>query len=217
MRRFVALGILGALLLAVAWWFFFIQPRQHRIAEEEENLRDAQRVYDEKVIELALLQEIDERGVELQAEIAKLESLIPETPDLAALIDEIDEIATVSGVDVQSMSPAVPTQITESELRRITITLTIDADYYSIVDFLSRIIDTEDTERLIRVDGVALSAYQSEYDQTRLSASVTIQAFTRSDLLTFGEPIPLDGGLGTPDGTDIPGDTTPEAGDQEAT
>jgi Tfp pilus assembly protein PilO len=215
MRRFVALGILGALLLAVAWWFFFIQPRQRQIAQEDENLRDAQRVYNEKVIELEHLQGIDQMG--LQAEIAKLESLIPETPDLATLIEEIDEIATVSGVDVQSMSPAVPTLITESELRRITITLTMDADYYSIVDFLSRIIDTEDTERLIRVDGVAMSAYQTEYGETRLSVSVTIEAFTRSDLLPIGEPIPLDGGVSPEDGTDTTETTTPEAGDQEAT
>jgi hypothetical protein len=64
---------------------------------------------------------------------------------------------------------------------------------------------------------VAMSAYQTEYGETRLSVSVTIEAFTRSDLLPIGEPIPLDGGVSPEDGTDTTETTTPEAGDQEAT
>lgn len=218
MRRLAVLGVLGVLLLAVAWWFFLISPRNNRIAEEQTKLDAAVAKHATLQAELEELQRIDEASVEYQAAISKLEMLIPENPELADLIDEIDELATAAGVDVQSMSPAVPALLADSDLRTISLSLTIDADYYSIIDFLSRIIDSDNSDRLIRVDAIALSSYEDPLGATRLSVSVALRAFTRSDLLPIGEPIPLDGDVIPSDGTDGDGtDETPEAGEPEAT
>jgi len=205
-------------LLAVAWWFLLISPRNNRIAEEQRKLDAAVAMHITLQAQLAELQAIDEASVEYQAAISKLEMLIPENPELADLIDQLDELATAAGVDVQSMSPAVPALLADSDLRAISISLTIDADYYSIIDFLSRVIDSDDTDRLIRVDAIALSSYEDAQGATRLSASVALRAFTRSDLLPIGEPIPVDDGVIPSDGTNGDGpDETPEAGEPEAT
>lgn len=198
MRRWVLLGLVFAVLLAVAWWFFLISPRNARIAEEHDNLLAAQQQEVTLRTRLARLQEIDEARLEYEAGIGTLGQLIPDQPLLDAFIDEVAALAESTGVDLTELSPAVPAVAEGSELREIDIQAVVNGEFFEILGFLFGL---NDMERLTRVDAIDVLASQQEGGGTLLSVNLSLRLFTLSDL------IPLSSGEETTT-TTLPGDTT---------
>lgn len=207
MRRWVILGLVVALLLAVAWWFFFISPRNARIAEARDDLDAARQQEAALRAQVVQLQAIRDGEVAYLAGIGQMESLIPSQPKLDEFIDDVYVLCDTTGVQLLNLAPAMPVTITGSELRQITVAATIDGDFFEVLGFLFGIMDMD---RLVRVDAVALSSGQDETGATTLSASLSLRLYTLADLVPLA-PAPDDGGSGeTGEGTGQ-GEVPPEA------
>jgi Tfp pilus assembly protein PilO len=204
MRRWVILGVLVAMLLAVVWWFFFISPRNAKISQADEDLRVAQDQQMALAAQVDQLHAIRDSEVEYLAGIAQLETLIPERPLLDEFIEDVYALCSTTGVELLNLSPAMPVAVPESALRQITVSVTIDGDFFEVLGFLFGVMDMD---RLVRVDTIAIASGQDETGATSLSATLGMRLFTLTDLVPVAE-VP-DAGTGTTEPTT--GDTTPEA------
>jgi Tfp pilus assembly protein PilO len=202
----VILGVLVALLLAVAWWFFFISPRNARIAQAGDDLGAAQNQELALRAQVGQLMAIRDAEVEYLAGIGQLERLIPERPLLDEFIENLYALCGTTGVELLNLAPALPVPVPESSLRQITVAATVEGEFFEVLGFLFGVMDMD---RLVRVDAIAVSSGQNETGGTFLSVSLSMRLFTLADLVPIAE-VP-DDGTGTPDDGTTDGETPPEA------
>jgi Tfp pilus assembly protein PilO len=203
MRRVSIFVTLAVLLATVAWWFLLIGPRNSSIADLEDERFVAVDTEQRLRVQIRLLQDIRDREVEYAAAVGRLDALIPERPRLEEFIEQVYTLAGETGVDLQSLSPSVPAAATDgTDLRQISVSAQIEGEFFEILGFLFGL---SDMERLVRVDGVALSSSTAEDGTTVLSASLELRLFTLADLLPI--EVPADGG--STDGSETTDTTVP--------
>jgi len=203
MRRVSIFVALAVLLATVAWWFLLIGPRNTSIADLEDERFVAVDTEQRLRVQIRLLQDIRDREVEYAAAVGRLDALIPERPRLEEFIEQVYTLAGETGVDLQSLSPSVPVAATDgTDLREISVSAQIEGEFFEILGFLFGL---SDMERLVRVDGVALSSSTAEDGTTVLSASLELRLFTLADLL----PIDVPADEGTTDGGETTDTTLP--------
>ncbi|MFH1329281.1 MAG: type 4a pilus biogenesis protein PilO [Actinomycetota bacterium] len=206
MRRWVILGLLVAVFLTVAWWLFFISPRNARVAEARGDLETARDREMALRAQVGQLHAIRDAEVEYLAAIGQLESLIPDRPLLDGFIDDVYALCGTTGVELLSMAPAEPVPKTDSSLRQISVAMTIDGEFFEVLGFLFGVMDMD---RLVRVDAVTISSGQDETGATSLSVSLSLRLFTLADLVPVAAA--PDAGTGTPGDGSADGEVAPEA------
>ncbi len=181
MRRRSVFVFLALLLVTVAWWMFIISPRNDRISDLENEHTAAVDTEQRLRVQIVQLQEIRDREVEYLAAVGRLDALIPDRPRLEEFIEQVHALAETTGVDLQTMAPALPELISaESELRQIAISVQIEGQFFEILGFLFGLTDME---RLVRVDAIALASGSEEGVGTVLSAGIELRLFTLTDLI----------------------------------
>lgn len=181
MRRMTLFAVLGVVLITAVWWMFLISPRNTTIGDLETETNVALDSEQRLRVQVRQLQEIRDREVEYIAAVGKLDALIPDRPLLEEFIEQIYALAGETGVDLQTLSPSLPAVAEDgSELRQISVSVQIEGEFFEILGFLFGL---NDMERLVRVDGIALSSSQDESGATVLAASVELRLFTLADLL----------------------------------
>jgi Tfp pilus assembly protein PilO len=204
-RRWVIVGVVMAVLLAAAWWFLFISPRNARIAAARTDLVEAQNEESALRAQIAQLHEYQDAEVEYLAALGRLEGLIPTEPLLDTFIDDLYALSESTGVELLNLAPAMPVAAVGSELREITVSATIDGEFFEVLGFLFGVMDMD---RLVRVDAIAVSSGQDQAGTTILSVSLSLRLFTLADLLPVAE---TPGGGGTVEGGGTEGEVPPEA------
>ena len=179
MRRGLILGVLLAFIITAGWWFLFMAPKSTEISDfndERDTAQIEQSTLEGRRNQLAALAALEG---EYLLGLSELQSSIPPTPDGAALIEDINNIAEASGVELLTFSPSQPAESTVPGLVEIQMQMTFEAPYFKVLSFLFAL---EDLERLIRVDQVAITSRVLEDGTNLLSTSVTAAAFSLSDL-----------------------------------
>jgi Tfp pilus assembly protein PilO len=179
MRRGLLFGILGLLVITAAWWFLFMAPKSGEISDFNEE-RDAalieQRTLEARRDELAALAA---REGEFLLGISEVQASIPVMPDGAALIEDINRIATESDIELLTLSPGLPTPSTIPGLFEIQLQMSFEAPYFKVLAFLFAL---EEQERLVRVDQIAITSRVLDDGTNLLSTSLTGSAFSQTDL-----------------------------------
>lgn len=205
-RRNILVAALVAVLLIVVWFFFVVSPRRGEVSDIESQIDTAEITAQGLRGEKAALLAIRDSELSYQRATAELERSIPMTPNLAEFIEDFNLLADETGVDVIALSPALPVAIEDVPFQTLDISTTIEGQFFEVLGFLYGL---EDLERLVRIDGVSLSASPTELGPTLITAALTGRIFTLAvDLPTPGlEPLPpADDGTTTT--TTIAGDTT---------
>lgn len=108
-RRWSLLTAVTVVLLLLAGWFLLVAPQRSEATE----LRDSAQAQDDANAALRTRIEVlaaqAEDLPEQQARLAELGITIPSDPALPALIRDLTEAAEVSGVELVSLAPALPT------------------------------------------------------------------------------------------------------------
>jgi Tfp pilus assembly protein PilO len=181
MRRIGVIVVVLAVLVTVGWWMFLISPRNARISDAHRELNAAVDTEVRLRGQIQELQGIQDRQVEYQAALARLDDLIPDRPLLDEAIEQIYALAGDTGVDLQTLSPSIPSPVdVGSDLREIDISTQVEGEFFELLGFLFGL---NDMDRLVRVDGISVSSSQDESGATVLSASVDLRLFTTADLL----------------------------------
>jgi Tfp pilus assembly protein PilO len=187
MRRGLLLSVLVALLLVVGWWFLLISPRNASIGDARDELQIAEEQEQRLRVQLNQLTEIDANAVLYADAITQMEALIPEQALLDEFIEQIDALAAATGVDLVTLSPAVPTPDPESELRVISVSVEIHGGFFDVLGFLFGL---NDLERLVKATSIAVTSSATESGATELTVSLQLEAYTLADLVPLSEELP---------------------------
>ncbi len=181
----VFLGVLGVLLVVAAWYMLVMQPINGRITDAQAALQTAKDQELTLRTKLARLQKIQDAELTYISAIGALDAQIPSTPQLAALIDDLTDLATNTSVDWQGVTTGTPAQMPDTDYYQIPISLRIRGQFFEVLGYLYGIADME---RLVRIDGVSVSPeLDSETNATTLEVTLTAEAFTTSDLAIAAE------------------------------
>jgi Tfp pilus assembly protein PilO len=180
MRRVGLLVALVVLLVMGVWWMFLISPKNGDIADLEKELVGAIDTEQRLRVQVSELEAIRQAEVQYLAALGRLDALIPERPLLEEFIEQIYELTTETGVELQTLAPSLPSSPDDTELREVAVSVQIEGQFFEILGFLFGL---NDMERLVRVDAIAVSSSTEEGGGTILSASVEIKLFTLADLL----------------------------------
>jgi len=180
MRRVGLLVTLAMLLVTGVWWMFLISPKNGDIADLERELTGAIDTEQRLRVEINELETIRQAEVEYLAALGRLDALIPQRPLLEEFIEQIYELTTETGVELQTLAPSLPAPLVDSDLREVAVSVQIEGQFFELLGFLFGL---NDMERLVRVDAISVSSTLDEGGLTILSASIEIKLFTLADLL----------------------------------
>ena len=186
MRRVGLLVALGVLVVTGAWWMFLISPRNGDIADFEDELSVAIDTEQRLRVQVRQLEEIRNSEVQYLAALGQLDSLIPERPLLEDFIEQIFALTNETGVELQTLTPALPEVVEGSELREIAVSVQIEGEFFEVLGFLFGL---GDMERLVRVDSVSVGSFALDTGETILSAGIELRLFTLADLLPTIEEV----------------------------
>jgi Tfp pilus assembly protein PilO len=153
-NRAVLLFVVAAVAIVALWWFFVYSPLGDDLDQAKDDTAAAEAQTASLRAQLQQLEDIEDRSTEIDAEIMRLDSLVPENPDLASFILAANEIALQSGIDWLSITPSPP-QADPSGLGVINMQISIQGGFFQALDYLSRL---ENLQRLVIVDSIDTSA-----------------------------------------------------------
>jgi Tfp pilus assembly protein PilO len=186
----VALAALAVLLL--------VAPKMSQVKDTKDQLEQAQMQEDSLNAQLESLQEAQTNAPKTKEQIQKLESEVPPTIDLPALIRLLQEVRDRSAVDFFAFSPGTPALDASGEFSALPTTITVTGGYFSLEEFLLRL---ETLPRAAKVTGVSISpggtAGTTETTGTALSLTMnlTVEFYTTDTSAGPGSiPGPTTGG-----------------------
>lgn len=193
-RRTSVLVVLIVLIVSGAWWMFLISPRNDDIDRLQTERQAAIDTANTLQARIQRLEQIRDSEVEYLAALATLDALIPDRPRLETFIEEVHALANDTGVELQTLAPSLPVQPEAgSELREITVSASVEGEFFEVLGFLFAL---SDMERLVRIDSISAASSQTETGATVLAVSLELNLFTTADLLPVNEEPP-----GTSDAT----------------
>ncbi len=178
-RAGVVFGVLGVVLITAMWYMFAMRPIGESISDTEAKIQAEQ---DTELIlrtRLAALKKIQDNELSYLSAIGAVDAQIPPTPQMPALIDDLDMLADETGVDWLGSTIGDPTAIENQDYFEIPISIRIEGQFFEVLGYLYGIADLE---RLVRIDGIAVSPTDVD-GFTMLDVTIGAKAFTTSDLV----------------------------------
>ncbi|NOY57171.1 MAG: type 4a pilus biogenesis protein PilO [Actinobacteria bacterium] len=179
-RTGVVFGFLVIVLLTALWYMFSMRPINEGIADTKAQLQTER---DTEVLlrtQLAARKTIQDNELSYISAIGAMDAQIPPTPQMPALIDDLDALADETGIDWLGSTIGNPTQVENQDYFEIPISIRIEGQFFQVLGYLYGI---SELERLVRIDGIA--ATPSDKDGfTVLDVTISAKAFTTGDLVT---------------------------------
>ena len=119
------------------------------------------------------------RAAATEAELLKIGTEMPDSPQLPALIIEMQDIANAAGVKVTSFAPGQPVVSASGQFTEISLSTQVTAQWDDLLDYLKRL---DRSTRLLRVTNItvnppASAATTSSAVSTALSVTMTVKAY----------------------------------------
>ena len=174
-RQLIVAGVIAVVITAL-FFLFLLKPKLNDISTTRSDVATARAEQDTLNTQLAHLQDVKKNAPATMAKLAALSQYVPATPDLPGFIQQVQNAATSSGIDLQSIAPSPPAAVTGSSgVETISVTLTCQAGYFRIEDFLSRL---ENLQRAVEVRAISLSPIQSPVSsELVLSSTISLTMF----------------------------------------
>ena len=139
-RRELILAVGGALLVLIAATMLLVRPTRQATAEARAD-RDAATADSQSLRDqIKGLEALKPKEAELKTQAGLARAEFPATPALPALVDALQDAASLSGVELGTVAPATPKASTvNSLLAEITTTVNVNGGYFEIQDFLVRL------------------------------------------------------------------------------
>lgn len=174
----VAAVVLGLLLIAVLGYFVVVSPERGKAAAIGKQIADTQKQIDAAHALVAKAKNAQHVKV---ADLFKLTTAMPDSPDEADVLLDLNSVAQASGIEFSSVS--VNPSATLSSYIVIPMQVEFVGNFYALSDFLFRLRNLVDvrrgaldaTGRLFAVDDLALDEGVYKFPQIR--AQIRIDAF----------------------------------------
>lgn len=180
MRQFIALTVLGAIVLVAAGWFLLISPKRSEAADLRAQATSQQTLNGALRTQIAVLKAQAKELPAKQAQLAAVAAKIPENPALPALIRSLQKAADEADVELVSLAPAPPADLKvggsstgvaaapaapgaapaagaaapTGSLKQINLNIQVAGGYFQVERFLDRM---ESMSRALKVTTLALA------------------------------------------------------------
>jgi Pilus assembly protein, PilO len=174
----IAAVVAVLLLVTVLGYFVVVSPQRGKAAELAKQISDAQKQIDEAHALVAKAKNAQKVKV---ADLFKLTKAMPDNPDEAGVLLDINNVAQSTGIEFSSIN--VDPSATLPSYQVIPLRLEFVGNFYALSDFLFRLRNLVDvhrgaldaTGRLFAVDQIALD--EGVYRFPRIRAQIKIDAF----------------------------------------
>jgi Tfp pilus assembly protein PilO len=129
-----ALAGLGIVVLALAGWFLLVRPKRADAARYEAQIADVRKEIEDR---RAASKARQVRAAVKTADLFRLAKAMPAEEDMAAIILELNEVATDAGIMFESITPQPA--LGGDGFRALPITLVFRGNFYTLSDFLFRL------------------------------------------------------------------------------
>jgi hypothetical protein len=218
----VLLGIVGAVLLAygAAGYFFVVGPKKDEAARLDEEIALTNVELTEARAAVAVQDDTQPIAV---ADIFRLATAMPSTPDMSGIVIELERIADETGIRFKSITPQAATPT--GAYYAVPIDVAFDGSFYALSDFLFRLRtlvtvrrgELHATGRLYSVGTVDFS--ESDQGFPRLNANLKLNAYVFGSEAPPADAIPVPEATppATTEGSEVPPPAGSEAAGSEAT
>jgi Tfp pilus assembly protein PilO len=166
--------IVGAVLIVLfagAFFMLLIQPRFDEVSDLEAELETIEQ---DKLTAEALLarrQEAKNAAAETQVRLLDIASGFPESPELPALIIELQDRANAVEIDFIQVSPGMPGAHGSLEVSVMPINVTIAGTWRQLIDYVEQLADLR---REVRITNFAIGAVPPEAEDAEADATETV-------------------------------------------
>lgn len=214
------LGLVAGLCLLVygtAGYFLLVSPKKSEAARLQEEVASS-------TVDLAAARAVSEQPDDTQpiavADIFRLATAMPSSPDMGGIVIELERMANETGIRLKSIAPQ--TAVAAGQYQAVPIDVTFDGSFYALSDFLFRVRtlvsvrrgELHAAGRLFVADSVDFSEGESGFPT--LAASLRLRAFVYgTDTAGTALPAPVDPAATPPaggEGAEVP----PPAADSTA-
>lgn len=155
LRARLILSIVAVLLALIAFFFFFIRPRQQELARVEAEITTEEARTNQLNSELARLKELQENAPRLEAELARIRGYVPRDDEVPNFIFLVQDAANAAGVDFVQITPELPKPPPEgAPLAEIRAQIGAGGGYFAIQDFIRRL---HALDRAVRIDNLTMT------------------------------------------------------------
>jgi Tfp pilus assembly protein PilO len=174
-RQLIIAGVVAVVVTAL-FFLFLLSPKLKDISKTRDDVQTARAEQNTLNTQLVHLKDVKKNAPETMAKLAALSQYVPATSDLPGFIEQVQNAATASGIDLQSIAPSPPATVTGSTgVQTISVTLTCQAGYFRIEDFLARL---ENLQRAVEVRAISLSPIASPVSsELVLSSTISLTMF----------------------------------------
>jgi type IV pilus assembly protein PilO len=174
-RRYIVTGVI-ALVVVLLFFMVILKPKFSQISKVREEIATEQQEKQTLEIKLRQLRQSQRNQVETQAQLAELNRALPSVPDLPALIRQLQAVASNSGMDLVSIAPSPPTEVTDSTgVQTVNVNVQVTGGFFRLESFMTRL---EDLPRVVEVTSISVSPQTDPATGlTTLSSTVTFKMY----------------------------------------
>ena len=173
-RRLLAIAAAACVVLLLAWNFLLYSPRKDQIQEAQDREAAAAAQKSQLETQRNRLRAAQRNEPRLRAQLETLKVAIPDTPNLAQYILDLNDVALRSGIVFLSVTHPPPAAGGEGLPNVIATSINVTGGYFQVLDFINRLVAMP---RLITIDTLGLSP---EAGGLQLSVSIGGRTFTRA-------------------------------------
>lgn len=156
MNRLIIIIIL--LLISLILGIFLILPKYEDLSFLKKKIREKQAELQSKEEYFKNLGEVAEELKNYQSQLSKIDSALPDHPQLPALFDYLQKTASQSGLVLKGISVAFVTPGQKvGETRETPLTLVLSGSYSAFKNFLSTL---EKSARLIETESISFASVE---------------------------------------------------------
>lgn len=156
----VILGSVAIVLVMAMMFFFLVGPRRGQLAEAKEQVKAAESETVVLETELARLESLQKQAPQLQAALDEISDLVPEENRVSSFVFQVQQEANRAGLDFISITPQLPKTPPEgAPLAEVKIDIGAKGSYFTIQDFVRRLTELD---RAVRIDGFTMTALEEE-------------------------------------------------------
>lgn len=167
--------VAGAMVIA-----FVIMPQFTELSDLQQQKADADARRQQATAVLESLRGAKGRASVTEAELLKVGTQMPDSPQLPSLIIELQDIANAAGVKVTSITPGQPSAGTGGQFTEVSLATQLTAEWDDLLDYLKRL---DHSTRLLRVSSLSVSPPTESAETTdteavtALTVSLTMKAY----------------------------------------
>jgi len=161
-----------SLAAAGVFWNWYAQPLQESIDAREAQLALVRADIDRGLATARRLPEFRQEVGQLESQLDRLKTILPEERDVADLLRRVQGMATQSNLTIRGFTPrAVATRQLHAEW---PIGLQLEGTYHNLGDFLERV---SKFPRIINVSGIKIRSKEAGGDASTITAECTATTF----------------------------------------